>query len=102
MLAKLSADILDRLDIFILEIEELQVPEVYLQYELHEFAALFAYRQKLVGSMLVTLFCWCLWNVTEPKCYFLQHPACSLSTLILILFGTQMWHILLLEGHTRC
>lgn len=32
MLAKLSADILDRLDIFILEIEELQVPEVYLQY----------------------------------------------------------------------
>lgn len=29
MLAKLSADILDRLDIFILEIEELQVPEVY-------------------------------------------------------------------------
>ncbi|XP_069695953.1 protein jagunal [Periplaneta americana] len=27
MLAKLSADILDRLDIFILEIEELQVPE---------------------------------------------------------------------------
>jgi hypothetical protein len=28
MLAKLSADILDRLDIFILEIEELQVPEV--------------------------------------------------------------------------
>lgn len=28
MLAKLSADILDRLDIFILEIEELQVPKV--------------------------------------------------------------------------
>jgi len=28
MLAKLSADILDRLDIFILEIEELQVPQV--------------------------------------------------------------------------
>ncbi|PNF36763.1 hypothetical protein B7P43_G11572 [Cryptotermes secundus] len=28
MLAKLSADILDRLDIFILEIEELQIPEV--------------------------------------------------------------------------
>lgn len=27
MLAKLSADILDRLDIFILEIEELQVPQ---------------------------------------------------------------------------
>lgn len=32
MLAKLSTDILDRLDIFILEIEELQVPEVYLQH----------------------------------------------------------------------
>lgn len=30
MLAKLSADILDRLDIFILEIEELQVPKVRL------------------------------------------------------------------------
>lgn len=29
MLAKLSADILDRLDIFILEIEELQVPKVF-------------------------------------------------------------------------
>lgn len=28
MLAKLSADILDRLDIFILEIEELQIPKV--------------------------------------------------------------------------
>jgi len=28
MLAKLSADVLDRLDIFILEIEELQVPQV--------------------------------------------------------------------------
>lgn len=29
MLAKLQADILDHLDIFILEIEELQVPQVY-------------------------------------------------------------------------
>lgn len=28
MLAKLSADILDHLDIFILEIEELQIPQV--------------------------------------------------------------------------
>lgn len=28
MLAKLSADILDRLDIFILEIEELRIPQV--------------------------------------------------------------------------
>lgn len=28
MLAKLSADILDKLDIFILEIEELQIPQV--------------------------------------------------------------------------
>lgn len=28
MLAKLSADILDRVDIFILEIEELQIPQV--------------------------------------------------------------------------
>lgn len=28
MLAKLSADILDRLDIFVLEIEELQIPQV--------------------------------------------------------------------------
>jgi hypothetical protein len=39
MLAKLSADILDRLDIFILEIEELQVPEVYIQYQLRRFTA---------------------------------------------------------------
>lgn len=30
MLAKLSADILDRVDIFILEIEELQIPQVYI------------------------------------------------------------------------
>lgn len=30
MLAKLSADILDRLDIFILEIEELDIPKVSL------------------------------------------------------------------------
>lgn len=30
MLAKLSADILDKLDIFILEIEELQIPQVAL------------------------------------------------------------------------
>lgn len=30
MLAKLSADILDRLDIFILDIEELQIPKVRL------------------------------------------------------------------------
>lgn len=29
MLAKLSADILDKLDIFILEIEELNIPKVY-------------------------------------------------------------------------
>jgi hypothetical protein len=57
MLAKLSADILDRLDIFILEIEELQVPEVCLQYELCEFTALFAFRQKLVASVIVILFC---------------------------------------------
>lgn len=28
MLAKLSADILDHLDIFVLEIEELQIPQV--------------------------------------------------------------------------
>ena len=28
MLTKLSADILDRLDIFVLEIEELEVPKV--------------------------------------------------------------------------
>lgn len=28
MLAKLSADILDKLDVFILEIEELQIPQV--------------------------------------------------------------------------
>lgn len=28
MLAKLSADVLDHLDIFILEIEELQIPQV--------------------------------------------------------------------------
>lgn len=28
MLAKLSADILDKLDIFILEIEELRIPQV--------------------------------------------------------------------------
>lgn len=28
MLAKLSADILDRLNIFVLEIEELQIPQV--------------------------------------------------------------------------
>lgn len=28
MLAKLSADILDKLDIFILEIEELSIPQV--------------------------------------------------------------------------
>lgn len=28
MLAKLSADILDQLDIFILEIEELEIPQV--------------------------------------------------------------------------
>lgn len=28
MLAKLSADIFDRLDIFILEIEELEIPKV--------------------------------------------------------------------------
>lgn len=33
MLAKLSADILDRLDIFILELEELEVPKVvYFTY----------------------------------------------------------------------
>lgn len=30
MLAKLSADILDKLDIFILEIEELQIPQVII------------------------------------------------------------------------
>lgn len=40
MLAKLSADILDHLDIFILEIEELQIPQVYdkkyLNYDLFE------------------------------------------------------------------
>lgn len=34
MLAKLSADILDRLDIFILEIEELEIPTVKNNYEL--------------------------------------------------------------------
>jgi len=31
MLAKLSADILDYLDIFILEIEELQIPQVIIR-----------------------------------------------------------------------
>lgn len=34
MLAKLQADILDHLDIFILEIEELQVPQVYNFYNM--------------------------------------------------------------------
>ena len=29
MLAKLSADIFDRLDIFILELEELEIPKVF-------------------------------------------------------------------------
>lgn len=29
MLAKLSADILDKLDIFVLEIEELEIPKVF-------------------------------------------------------------------------
>jgi Protein of unknown function (DUF1352). len=65
MLAKLSADILDRLDIFILEIEELQVPEVYLQYGLCESTAFFAFRQKLVASVLVILFCWRSHNSTK-------------------------------------
>jgi hypothetical protein len=32
MLAKLSADIFDRLDIFILEIEELEIPKVNIFY----------------------------------------------------------------------
>jgi hypothetical protein len=59
MLAKLSADILDRLDIFILEIEELQVPEVYIQCGLCEFTTFFAFRHKLVASVLVINFCWC-------------------------------------------
>lgn len=31
MLAKLSADVLDRLDIFVLEIEELQIPQVLIE-----------------------------------------------------------------------
>lgn len=35
MLAKLSADILDRLDIFILEIEELDIPKVTTNYALN-------------------------------------------------------------------
>jgi len=65
MLAKLSADILDRLDIFILEIEELQVPEVYLQYGLCEFTTFFVFRQKLVANVLVILFCWCSQNSTK-------------------------------------
>lgn len=82
MLAKLSADILDRLDIFILEIEELQVPEVYLQYGLCVFTTSFAFRQKLVASVLVILFCWCLQNSTKMlfstksphfSCLFIQH-----------------------------
>jgi hypothetical protein len=33
MAAKLLPDVLDRLDIFILEIEELEVPKVMMQYK---------------------------------------------------------------------
>jgi len=67
MLAKLSADILDRLDIFILEIEELQVPEVYLQNGFCEFTTFFAFRQKLVASVLVILFSWCSQSNTKMQ-----------------------------------
>lgn len=90
MLAKLSADILDRLDIFILEIEELQVPEVHHQYGLREFTTFFAFRQKLVASVLVILFCWCSQNSNKMlfstkslhfSCLFVQH------TNIYILIG---------------
>jgi len=69
MLAKLSADILDRLDIFILEIEELQVPEVYLQNGFCEFTTSFACRQKLVASVLVILFSWCSQSNTKMQFY---------------------------------
>lgn len=36
MLAKLSADILDKLDLFILEIEELQIPQVCIAHVIIE------------------------------------------------------------------
>jgi hypothetical protein len=56
MLAKLSADILDRLDIFILEIEELQVPEVYRQYQLYIFTALIYFSHRaLILTMLASV-----------------------------------------------
>ncbi|XP_063239679.1 protein jagunal isoform X2 [Bacillus rossius redtenbacheri] len=57
MLAKLSADILDRLDIFILEIEELQIPEpLWWEYAwcaslLLSFLGLAAARRNQVGTM---------------------------------------------------
>jgi len=57
MLAKLSADILDRLDIFILEIEELQVPEpLWWEYAwcvslLLSFLGLSAVRKNRIKTM---------------------------------------------------
>ena len=97
MLAKLSADILDRLDIFILEIEELQVPEVYLQYGLCEFTTFFAFRQKLVASVPVILFCWCSQNSTKmlfstksPSFFML---VCSPNKIFTFLFGTLMAYL---------
>ena len=102
MLAKLSADILDRLDIFILEIEELQVPEVYLQCGLCEFTTFFAFRQGLVASVLVILFCWCSQNSTK-----MLFSTKSPSFFVLVCSGQHtniyilIWYIYGISSHWR-
>lgn len=51
MLAKLSADILDKLDIFILEIEELSIPKVsWTQIQYSDYYNIISFNFSLCGG----------------------------------------------------
>lgn len=61
MLAKLSADILDKLDIFILEIEELRVPQVFIVFQLsHSQISQTLTNSLLFLQPLLWEYVWCL------------------------------------------
>lgn len=61
MLAKLSADILDRLDIFILELEELEVPKVISSQTFSEWTSAITNQPNplVIPQPLVWEYAWC-------------------------------------------